>query len=180
MNLTVRRRLMALLLPLSVGVAGAVGYAVSNHDAHKANQAADSPSTGTGTVGAKPSASPAPGEANGPKGEFFIAGTVAGLVPGSSGSVALTITNPNPWPIQVLTLNTGVGTPNGSPCRPTDLVVSDYTYSAGSPVVKAQARSTVQMSLPVTLVDSLTADQSGCRASTFPLTFTGTAEKVNK
>src|SRR4051812_17239615 len=108
MNITTRRRLVSLLLPLSVGVIGAIAYAVNNAATdHGANPAGTNTNTGTGTVNASPSASPNGngngGNGGGPKGEFFIAGTVAGLRPGVSGTLTLTITNPNPWPIQVLT-----------------------------------------------------------------------------
>lgn len=184
MNHTTRARLAALLLPLSVGVAGAIGYAVNNSGDHSANQAGGNQPTGTGTVAASPSpGGSGQGQGNkppgtGPSGVFSISGQVGGLVPGAPKTLALTVDNPNPWPIQVLTLQTGVGTANHSPCPASTLVVGDYAYHNGDPVIRVAARGTTQVSVPVTLADSLTVDQSGCPSATFPLTFTGTATQV--
>jgi hypothetical protein len=186
MNHTTRVRLAGLLLPLSVGVVGAIGYAVNNsnngNDGKPANQAAGDQPSGTGTVAASPSPG-GNGQGNkppgtGPSGVFSISGQVSGLVPGAPKTLALTVNNPNPWPIQVLTLQTGVGTANHSPCPASTLVVGDYTYHDGDPIVRVAAKGTAQVSVPITLADSLTVDQSGCPSATFPLTFTGTATQV--
>lgn len=181
---TNQHRLLVLSLLLFVGLAGAVGYAVSNSTQggdKTATPAAQNPPSGTGTVvGAKPTDPPGNAGSPGPSGVFSISGTVGGLVPGAASTLHLTVSNPNPWPIQVLTLNTGVGAPNGSPCPASTLQVGDYTWHDGDAVVKAQAKSTVVVDVPVQLVDSLTQNQSGCPASTFPLTYTGTAVKTSR
>ena len=180
---SLRPRLTVLLLLFSVGVAGAIGYAVNN--ARQGTPAAGEQPSGTGTVvGAgpqspSPNPSGGPGNAQGPTGVFHIAGDVAGLVPGEPGTLPLTITNPNPWPIQVLTVDTAVGDPSGSPCPAGTLTVGTYTYANGAKI-SAPARGTVTMSVPVLLQDSMAQDQSGCPASAFPLTYTGTAVKTNR
>jgi hypothetical protein len=188
MNESTRKRLGVLLIFFSVGVAGAVTYAVTN-ESQPAKPAANGQQTGTGTVVGGPSAQPTPspdkgdnGSSNnggGPKGEFYISGSVTGLTPGNATVLPLTITNPNPWPIQVLTIDTGVGTPTGSPCPGSSLAVGQYTFTNGTKITAA-AKSTVQMTVPVTLTDSPTENQTGCLGATFPLTFTGTAEKADK
>lgn len=180
-----RQRLVVMLLLFFVGVAGAVTYAATTGAPNKATPAADGQQTGTGTVvggnGAKsPSPKPGgPGNAQGPNGVFYISGQVAGLIPGAPSTLPLTIENPNPWPIQVLTLDTGVSAPNGSPCPASTLTVGTYTYSSGAKI-SAPARGTVVVNVPVELADSVTQDQSGCPGSSFPLTFTGTAVKTSR
>lgn len=186
----VRQHLILSLLLFSVGALAAVTYAVAASDApgRQAAPVTGGEQTGTGTVvgGNGPSGpqSPSPepggkGNAHGPSGVFYISGTVAGLVPGQPGTLPLTITNPNPWPIQVLTLDTGVNAPAGSPCPPSTLTVGDYTYTDGARFA-APAKGTVQVSVPIELTDSATQDQTGCAGSSFPLTFTGTAVKTTR
>lgn len=175
---TTRQRLATLLLLFFLGALGAIGFAVTSNRGESGKPAADQPPSGNGTVvGAGPSASPSPGKPGnaGPSGVFSISGSVDQLVPGHPATLPLTITNPNPWPIQVLTIDASVGAPDGSPCPASTLSVGTYTYQAGAPKVSAPARGTTTMSIQVQLADSLTVDQSGCPGSTFPLTFTGTA-----
>lgn len=178
-----RQRLIVLLLLFFVGVAGAVTYAVAP-SGEKARPAATGGQTGTGTVvGGNPqSPSPqpgGPGNPQGPNGVFYISGQVTGLMPGAPSTLPLTIENPNPWPIQVLTLDTGVSAPAGSPCPASTLTVGTYTYTNGAKI-SAPARGTVVVDVPVELADSTTQDQTGCRGSSFPLTFTGTAVKTTR
>ena len=185
---TTRQRLTTLLLLLFVGVAGAIGYAVSNDQrSGNANPAAEQPPSGTGTVvGASPSASPrAPGGGQGggqggPSGVFSISGDAGSLVLGQPATLPLTITNPNPWPIQILTIDAAAGTPNGSPCPAAAFSVGSYRFRTGDAAVSAPARGTVRLDLTVELRDSLTQDQTGCRGATFPLTYTGTAVKTTR
>lgn len=180
-----RQRLIVLLLFFFVGVAGAVTYATNNAAPKKATPAADGEQTGTGTVvGGNGPQSPSPqpggpGNAQGPNGVFYISGQVSGLIPGAPSTLPLTIENPNPWPIQVLTLDTGVNAPASSPCPASTLTVGNYTYSSGAKI-SAPARGTVVVNVPVELADSVTQDQSGCPGSSFPLTFTGTAVKTTR
>ena len=175
-----RRRVVVGLLLVGAGAAGAVGYAVSADRSRPARPVAG-PQPGTGTVvGGNPSASPGPrGTPAGPTGTFSIEGQVAGLLPGRPATLALTVTNPNPWPIQVLTLDTGVTAPPGTTCPAESLRVGRYTFTGGTRYA-APARGTVVVPVSVELADSPTADQSGCRGEAFPLTFTGTAEKVTR
>jgi hypothetical protein len=182
MSATQRTRLTGLLLFLFVGIAAAIGYATSSRDAGPASSAGGNPPTGNGSVVASPSPNANPSSekpGNGPKdGVFTIAGQVSGLRPGVPSTLPLTLSNPNNWPIQILTVLTGVGTPNQSPCPASTLTVSDYQYANGDPVVQVAARSSIQLSVSIVLADSATQNQTGCPSATFPLTFTGTATKV--
>lgn len=181
------QKLMVMLLLFSVGVAGAVTYAATRTASSSARPAAGGEQTGTGTVvGGNGAQSPSPqpggpgkGSPQGPNGVFYISGQVSGLVPGAPSTLPLRIENPNPWPIQVLTLDTGVGAPAGSPCPASTLTVGKYTYTNGARI-SAPARGTVVVDVPVELADSVTQDQSGCPGSSFPLTFTGTAVKTTR
>jgi hypothetical protein len=179
---TTRQRAAMVLLLFSLGAVGAVTFAITN-SGRNANPSSGNNPTGTGTVvggnGAPTPQPGGPGNAQGPNGVFYISGEVQGLLPGAANVLPLTITNPNPWPIQVLTLDTGVSTPDGSPCPASALTVGTYTYTNGAQI-SAPARGTVQVDVPVELADSLTEDMSGCPASTFPLTFTGTAVKTTR
>jgi len=171
-----RRRLVLLLLLFSTGAAGAIAYAVVTARDEPAAPVAGGQQTGTGTVagGATPSpgGTAAPGR---PAGSFTISGRVDGLLPGRPATLPLTVTNPNPWPIQVLTLDVGVNAPPGSPCPPGTVAAGRYAFGDGAPVVAAPARGSVVVAVPVELADSATQDQDGCRGTTLPLTLTGTA-----
>lgn len=183
-----RPRLAVLALLFSVGVATAVAVAAGGPSDNRPAQPAAQEPNGTGTVvGARPTAQPTPGggrptaqptPGGGPSGVFSISGDVAGLVPGATKTLALTVTNPNPWPIQVLTLDTSVSAPDGSACA-TTISVGRYTYSSGDALVTAPARGSVRVDVPVAYVDSLDVDQTGCAGTTFPLAFTGTAVRTN-
>ena len=178
-----------MLILAACTAAGAAGYAFSRSG--NATPAAGGASTGTGTVvGGTRSASPSPapdGPAGRPPGQppgqpagrravegrFSISGHVADLVPGVPATLPLTITNPNPWPIRVLSVDVSVGTPSSGACPASTLRVAPFSGAA-----LASPRGTVSIEVPVELVDSRTHDQSGCPRATFPLSFTGTAERV--
>ena len=61
---------------------------------------------------------------------FSISGSVAGLYPGAVKSLVLTVTNPFPDPIKVISLSTAVGGPDRAGCSASVLSVSGL----GSPV----------------------------------------------
>ena len=170
-----RRRLVLVLLLLSAGAAGAAGYALATRTKSGAPAAGGEPS-GTGTViGGTPSPGPSGRpEAPGRAGVFSISGRVDGLVPGRPATLPLTVTNPNPWPIEIRTLDIGVE-PAGNGCPASLLEVGRYAFTGGQSFA-APARGTVVVPVPVRLADSPAHDQSAC--ATFPLTFTGTAERM--
>jgi hypothetical protein len=167
-----------LLLLSSVAVAAAgVTFAHYSHPKARATASSSSASAGNGTVQA------ANGNANSDKskddkGVFSISGSVSQLVPGVTAQMAITIGNPNGWPIHVLTIDTAVGSPNTANCPAASLNVAGYSYTSG-PGITAPGKGTTTMTLPVRLVDSTTMNQNGCPRATFPLTFSGTAEKAN-
>ncbi|HEU0131552.1 MAG TPA: hypothetical protein VFQ85_11250 [Mycobacteriales bacterium] len=140
-------------------------------------------STGSGTpgTGSTGSGTGTVGPDDGPKtGVFFISGGVTGLTPGTTRTMSLSVRNPNPWPIQVLSLDTAVGAADRSPCPASSLEVGRYAFAAGLPHVLAPANATITVQLPAELADSLTTDQSGCAGATFPLTFSGRAVRAGE
>lgn len=180
--MTVKTVVPLLLLSGVVGVA--VPTLVVRTAGTGSPAAATRESQGTGTVGsaAAPSApsttAKAKPESKDDKGVFGISGSVTELVPGTTRPLVVTITNPNGYAIDVLSVTTTVGSPGGG-CPAGSLVVPPYAYSSG-PAVSAPGKGSTTLTLSAQYVDSLTADQSGCRGATFPLTFTGTAEKATK
>ena len=168
---TVKQRLAGLLLLFGTGVVGTVAYAlISSGGDAPATPAALNPPAGTGTV---IGATPSPGVTATPAGVFTISGSVAGLVPGAAKTMALTIANPNPWPIKVLTVRTGVAVPASVSCPADTLAVGDYAFESGDAALTAPAGGTVRVDVPVELRDSLTADQTACAGA--PLTITYSA-----
>ena len=168
------RTLMGLLLLLAVGgAAGAVTIAILR-DERPARPAAGGEQSGTGTVVGGTEGTPPAGDT---EGVFHIAGRATGLVPGRPATLALRVTNPNPWPIHVLTLDTDVTQPPGADCPVGTLRVGGYDYTSGE-VYAAPARGTVEVPVRIELADSTGRDQSGCAGVTFPLTMTGTAVRA--
>lgn len=166
------KKIAGLVLLFSAGVAGAVVLTVGGDDKRPATPAGTGDNNGTGTViGGNDDEG---GEAPVAKGVFYISGQVGGLVPGKASSLPITVTNPNPYPIHVLTVDTGVVTPPTCPAG--SLRVGRFSADT---TVTAPARGTVEVSVPVELTDSTTQDQSGCAGVAFPLTFTGTARTTS-
>lgn len=174
---TPKQRLAVLLLLFGTGAVATVAFALISRGGAPARPVADTPPSGSGVVVASPS--PSAPAAPVARGVFFISGSVDGLVPGTAKTMPLTVTNPNPYPIQILTVDAGVAVPAAATCPPGSLSVGGYRYAAGDAVLTAPAGGAVLIDLPVELRDSLTEDDSGCRAATFALTFDGTAQEVD-
>ena len=166
---------IVLLSSLIFGSAAVGGWVLVNRDEPtRASAAGNSGGTGSGRV------VPADKEKDkDDKGIFAIAGSVGELVPGVTQLMTISINNPNSWPIQVRTIDTVVGSPQVANCPANLLSVAPYRYTSG-PGVTAPGKGTTTMTVPVLLADSTTTDQNGCPGATFPLTFKGTAEKVQK
>lgn len=116
-------------------------------------------------------------------GSFSITGSVSGLVPGTSKSLQLSVTNPNPWPIQLLEVDSSVATTPGSGCVASWLTVGNYTFAEGGRQVIVPAQSTVGVgtapTLGVSLADTgVTLDENACRGS-FTIALQGTATPVS-
>lgn len=164
-----RQRVVGSLLLFSAGSAAAAVYTLVA-DSEPVRPAAGGDQSGTGTVlGGTPQA-PSPEE---PAGVFTISGRVAGLLPGRVSSLPLRVTNPNDFPIQVLTLDTAVAEPAGCPTG--SLSVARYEHADGTAAVTAPPNGSVEVPVTVRYADSPTADQSGCAGRSFALSFTGTA-----
>jgi hypothetical protein len=170
----------ATLLLLTGVLAVAVPTAVLRHADVTASS---SGSNGVGTVTGTPSgpaASPAPAAKDKPakddKGVFGISGSVAGLVPGVAKPMTVTVSNPNGYSIQVMSISATVDPTGDTQCPAGALSVAPYAYSSG-PGVVAPGKDSTTLTLSVLLADSLTADTSGCPRTPFVLSFTGTAEK---
>lgn len=99
---------------------------------------------------------------------FSISGSVSGLFPGSSLPLVLTVTNPHPFPIQITSIATSVGSPSPG-CASSNLAVTEF---AGKLMVPAN--STANVTLTATLGHT-TPD--ACQGAVFPLHYTGTAVK---
>lgn len=137
------------------------------------------PGPSGGIVGPAPGATAEPGDTTTPPslGVFHIAGDAPGLVPGRKATLVLRVTNPNPWPIRVLTIDTRVVERSMPGCPTGLLTVAAYRYATGEPF-SAPAFGRVEVPVAIELADSRTQDQSGCAGVTFPLTMTGTAARV--
>ncbi len=120
--------------------------------------------TGYGT--SLQSSSPSPRLAR-PGSVFQITGRVAGLYPGQSGPLQLTVTNPQRYSITVTSIATTVGSASSS-CPGTYLQVTAFS---GSVVVAAQH----QVAVTVTATMLSTAPD-GCQGTTFPLVYAGTGQ----
>ncbi len=159
-----RWRRFAVLLPVLLAGAGLTATVAASLRGRPAAPAARTPD-GTGVVTGSGSV-PTRGE------PLAISGRVAGLAPGTPVTMSLAVRNPNPFPVRVRTVTTTVGPPDRAPCPARLLDVGAY----GGPPVAAPALSTVTVTVPVVLLDSLAEDQSGCPGATFPLTFGGVAD----
>ena len=103
------------------------------------------------------------------KKDFLIAGNVAGLYPGASAPLTVTVTNLNNFAIQVTSLSATVADPAG-PC-PAGAVQVDPM--SGSLVVPGNGTATT------TLVARMSNDPSNaCKSTTFGLAYKGTAVKA--
>ena len=115
---------------------------------------------------------PGPGGGN-PAQDFTIAGSYAGLYPGVSRSLILSITNPNAFPIDVTSLTATVSLVSGPrvmhepSCRPEDLDVAQY---AGGLSVPARGMNTTMIDLML-----LPSAPDACQGASFALTYAGEA-----
>ena len=100
--------------------------------------------------------------AAGDRSPFRIVGGVAGLFPGATRPLTLTVDNPYARSITVVSLTTTVG-PASTRCNSTNLAVSTFT---GQLVVAAgrTAKLTVTATMPH-------STGNGCQGAVFPLTY---------
>ena len=101
-------------------------------------------------------------------GRFAITGNVAGLFPGASLPLVLTVANPEPFPMLVTSISTTVSSPS-SQCPGSLVVVTPFS---GAHAVPAHGSS------QVTVTASLAhAAPNACQGVTFPFHYSGLAQK---
>lgn len=167
------------LVPLLL-LTGVVGVAVPTlliRGSQPVTPAATGPSNGTGTVNTTKTPDAAKEKEKDDKGVFTISGSVTQLVPGGSKPLTVTISNPNGYAIDVMTIAATVAAPNPG-CPASALSVAPYTYTGGTKVT-APGKGSTTMTLTAQYVDSTSVNTSACNGATFPLTFTGTADKAS-
>jgi len=101
-------------------------------------------------------------------GTFKIAGRVTGLYPGATRPLALTVHNPQAFPIIVTFIATSVESA-GASCPASDLSVSSFSGQLPVPAF-GSAKTSVAATLLVGATD-------GCIGSSFPLVYDGLARK---
>jgi len=106
---------------------------------------------------------------NNPHGTFTIAGSVGGLYPGASAQLVLTVSNPQPFAIDVTSITTTVGNPSAS-CSASNLTVAAFSGNLTVP-----GRGSAKVTVPVALSH---AAPDACQGVEFPLTYNGLAQKV--
>lgn len=104
-----------------------------------------------------------------PHGAFTIAGAVGGLYPGASTQLVLTVSNPQPFAIDVTSITTAVANPSAS-CAGSNLSVAAFSGNLTIP-----GRGAKKVSVPVALSH---AAPDACQGVVFPLTYSGLANKA--
>jgi len=101
----------------------------------------------------------------------FGASTVSGLVPGGSAvNATVTFTNPNAYavghPAKTISVS-GVSGPTGCASNAVALLGGTATLPAGT----LQANGTKTVTVPVSMADSTTVDQTSCAGATLTITY---------
>ena len=136
----------------SVGVAGGSGRILLS---------------GSGRAAVGDSAHPA--RRAGTSGRFTISGSMAGLFPGASLPLVLTVANPEPYKIVVTSITTTVGSPT-TQCPGTLVTVTPFS---GKQSVPAHG------SVHVTVMASLAhAAPNACQGVTFPFVYSGLGKQL--
>jgi hypothetical protein len=102
---------------------------------------------------------------------FSIAGNTAGLYPGGTVQLPLTVENPNQQDIRVTGLTVSVVGTSASSCAASNLRTTDYT----GPGFVVPGKGSRTISLPVTMARSA---PDACQNVTFSLSYAGKAEKA--
>ena len=106
----------------------------------------------------------------------WSAGTATGLVPGStSQNVTITLSDPNPYSVNIGSWTFAVSSVSG-PTGCADNTVALLSGSATTPAtfVVPTGVSTATVTVPVTMADSTTIDQSKCIGAPLTVTFGAT------
>lgn len=150
----------------TVAVAGTAAVVVAAAGVAYAYYATSIVGTGTGT------ATPA---ANAAQALTFASSAISGLVPGgSAANTTVTFTNPNPYavsyPARVVSVSSVSG-PTGCATNAVALLSGTANLSAG--VLPANGTTTI--SVPVSMADSSTVDQTACAGAALTVTYAAVA-----
>jgi len=126
---------------------------------------------GTGLSGSPPGTSPTGGTvaARQKTGTFRIAGSAAGLYPGHTVPLVLTVTNPESFAIVVTSLTVKVSNAS-TKCTAGNLSATAFDGKLTVPAHRS-ARATLHLSMHLSA-------RNGCEGAKFPLTFRGLAGKA--
>lgn len=150
----------------TVAVAGTAAIAITAAGVAYAYYATSIAGSGTGT------ATPA---ANASLPLTFGASTISGMLPGGSAvSTTVTFTNPNPYavgyPSRVVSVS-GVSGPAG--CADNTIAQLSGTATLAAGIVAAN--STKTLTIPVSMADSITVDQTACAGAALTVTYSAVA-----
>lgn len=115
------------------------------------------------TTGPEPTANSGP-DPGGPPGTFTISGGVAGLYPGAIRPYVITVSNPNAYPITVITLSASVTSPKAG-CAASNLTVTKFLGH-----LPLAAKHSVHMTLTAKMAH---AAPDPCQGVTFHLHYVG-------
>lgn len=121
-----------------------------------------------------------------PTGAFTMSGSLPGLlVPGSGGTLPLTVTNPYDFPLRVWSLRVTVlaGTSQPGCDGAANLQVTQSNASSGALSITIPALASVTLpaqgaTTPVVTMRDLPTNQDACKNATFALSFSGTGTRA--
>jgi hypothetical protein len=99
------------------------------------------------------------------------------LVLGESGSLVITVVNPNDTAMAVQYVTVDVLPPSEQGCLAEWLTVGDYS-AATDPPLSVEANGTARLVVPYLLVDLERTNQDACKGASFPLSISGSGRAV--
>jgi hypothetical protein len=106
---------------------------------------------------------------------FAATGDIAGLVPGTMRTLAVTITNPDEVAYRIQQLTATPEDASSGCTGPTNLVVSSYDATKpGATTYVVPRKSNITIPLTVMMLNTATS-QDACKGVSFPLAFDGVA-----
>ena len=111
-----------------------------------------------------------------PTGTFSVTGSLGKLIDGvPNASIPMTITNPNPFSIEVLSIQASVtGVPAG--CQASWLTVTNFSSPPSAAIMLGPSSVSTALSLPARFTDLPGTDQSSCIGKSYTLTYTGSGQ----
>ena len=109
-------------------------------------------------------------------GSFTLRGQVSGLVPGEERILRVLVSNPNQWPIRLLTVDVAAERASGTCRAGANLSIGSYdSRRPHARTIIVQSRSKAVLSLPIEMVNAPHRNQDSCKGESFPLRFAGQA-----